>query len=68
MTPRLSVDTQNNSNKESYTQWKKLLGPLTVEATHIELYESIGQGEHKILVVSNVLITFRIMLVIFVCE
>ena len=47
MTPRLSVVTQNSSNEESYTQWKKILGAVTVEASHIELYESIGQGEHK---------------------
>ena len=48
MTPRLSVVTENSSNEESYTQWKKILGPVTVEASHIELYESIGQGEHKV--------------------
>lgn len=46
MTPRLSMEAQSDSNEESYTKWKKIFGPVTVEASHIELYECIGQGEH----------------------
>jgi len=44
MSPTLAMDAEGNRIEDLYTQWRKVLGPVTVEASNIELFECIGQG------------------------
>jgi len=44
MSPTLAVGAERNCIEDSYTQWRKVLEPVTVEASNIELFECIGQG------------------------
>ena len=44
MSPTLAVGAEHNCIEDSYTQWRKVLEPVTVEASNIELFECIGQG------------------------